>query len=72
VDAHRKCEVVYGKANVESKELKDRATGLNMFVEPLGDVCIVRCLDEADTYRRAEKWVYMYTREIDGWVWWSD
>jgi hypothetical protein len=69
VDAHRKCEVVYGKANVE---LKDRAAGFNMLVEPLEDVCIVRCLDEADTYRRGGKWVYMYTREIDGWVWWSD
>ena len=71
----RRCEVIYGRADVEWRRV---GADTRMLVEPLEDVCIVRCLDEDTTYdgfveiREIKKDVYIYSKEIEGWVWWSE
>jgi len=71
----RRCEVIHGKADVEWRRV---GADTRMLIKPLEDVCVVRCLNEVTAYdgfieiKKMEKDVYIYVKEIGGWVWWSE
>jgi hypothetical protein len=78
LNEHRRCEVIHGKADVEWRH---DTIGPRMFIKPLEDVCVVKCTNEVTpyplevlftNYKEIRRDIYIYVKEIEGWIWWSE